>query len=119
MTQHRHDDYKNARKGPFGMRLKPKTKRTRTVTKTAEENAASVVGVVNAIHAAQRIPFLTINIEGQLELHQDRTFTVITSKEQLAKLVGIEQFQVSSSIDFPEDHTKDQNVIDIVNWVKG
>lgn len=69
--------------------------------------------------------FITVNDEGKLQLSikfEDDTSeedVIITSIEQLTELVGNDVLMCSSSLDFPEEYTEDQSVIDLCDIIRG
>lgn len=61
--------------------------------------------------------FITVNEDGKLVLStivdRNETKTVINSFDQLREIIGSNDLLCSSTLDFPDEYTTDQAVIDL------
>ena len=71
--------------------------------------------------------FLGVNSKGQLQAEagpplKAGIFHIIKSREDMKRMLdkypNIETIVTSSSIDHPEEYTRDRNVIDLCKWIR-
>ena len=63
--------------------------------------------------------FITVNDDGKLVVSSDKEEILVTDLEHLKGIVKKDILMCSSTLDFPEEYTKDQEVIKLCDEIRG